>query len=355
LVESLITPLTILDRGDIVVALHKELLRRGEAGSSEDAVLALAKFGDWERAFAILEEMDRDGANPRFNLSMQDLLWNHAYLQGHAGTILPKLAAIPFDRDVAHAKDLRSWRLLAYQIRAGRSDVCVPVIEPNEQTHGYADAAVMQIAELVDDPAEARTVRELRRVAKIEPVRMEFPQRGVSFNVKNFSHELLKAEIEITARRKDYAKAAILAQSPSHHSYKSASDLVIDAFIDEGDWHGAAEIARQHDPRDNPPPEGFDGNGPDEYLQLQEVLAAAAARSGDHTAARSFLFNYARALSTAILEAENSETDMSEVDIPEADIDLSDVCLFMATIFAGAAENLLAPRQLRVLLRTFRH
>ena len=230
---SLIRPLTILDRGHIVVALHEELLNRGETAISEAAALTLAEFGDWERALAILTGAHRDGASPRFNLSTQDLLWKHAYLQGHADTVLPKLAAIPFDRNISHAKGLRAWQLLAYQIRAGRSDVCVPVVEPKDQTPGYVEAAVIQIADLADESSEANTVRELRRVLKTtKPIKMDVAGRGLSFEVRGLSEQLFKAEVQITARRKDYPKAAALARSSSHNPFIFASDVVIDAFID---------------------------------------------------------------------------------------------------------------------------
>jgi hypothetical protein len=363
LAGDLTRPLAILDRGNVVVALHEEPFKKGKNGNAQWVALTLAESGDWDCVITILEQAHRNGENPSFSISTQSLIWKHAYLQRQVGTVLPKLAAIPFNRDLSHAKGLRAWQLLAYQIRAGRSDVCAPIIEPEKQTHGYADAAVMQIAELADDPTESRTVRELHRVLKIRPVRVDIPGRGLSFDIRNASHELLKAEIKITARRRDYAKAAVLAQSPSHEPYVFSSDLMIDAFIDEGDWRSAAAIAQRHDPRDRPPPEGFDDDRLTEYRLLQGVLATAAARDGDHTAARTFLINYARARAAEISEQaalqEASEPDVTKGDasdtgVSEADADPDEVCPLRATVLAGAAEGLLGPRLLPVLLDTFR-
>ena len=58
-------------------------------------------------------------------------------------------------------------------------------------------------------------------------------------------------------RRKDYARAAALARLPARALSDSAS-LVIDAFLEEGDWRGAADSGKDHDPRKQPLVPGFD-------------------------------------------------------------------------------------------------
>src|SRR5262249_19857150 len=155
------------------------------------------------------------------------------------------------------------------------------------------------IADLEGDPAEAKTVRELRRVVQVKPITMHFVDQGISFETRNVADELLKALVKIAARRKDYARAAALARSPTRDPLVDAPKLVIDAFVDEGDWRAAAETAQRHDARNRPPPsEEFDDCRSDDYLTLQTVLATAAARSGNHADVRAFLANYAHALSS---------------------------------------------------------
>jgi hypothetical protein len=146
---------------------------------------------------------------------------------------------------------------------------------------------------------------------------------------------LLKAQVKVAARRKDYARAAALARSPTSDPLVRAPELVIDAFLDEGDWRAAAETAQRHDARERPPLEGFDDCRSEEYEELQTVLAVAAARKGDHADAHRFLVNYART---------RDETAAR----------FNEVCPWIATILAGAAEDALPRQSLPLLLRTFR-
>jgi hypothetical protein len=275
------------------------------------------------------------------SFSIQERLWRHAYLDGLTETVLPRLAAIPFDRSLAHAKELRAWWLTVRQIRAGNPAVRVPVIEPDQQSPGYVEAAAIQIAALAGDSSQMRVVEDLRGVLTPKTIKVDLPQRGLSFSMGRTAHELFKAEVMIAAKRKDYAQAARLAWLSSHDPFISAADVVIDVFLEEGDWHGASMIAAKHDPRERPVIEGFDVDRVDEYRSIQLAIAAMAARTGDDAAAQVFLRNYA----------------LSDARDPEAsvdDLDLGAICPWSATLLAGAAEGVIPRRFIALLLPIFR-
>jgi hypothetical protein len=335
--NNLVMPLTLLDRADVLATLHDQLLERGVAISRRAAV-TLAEVGEWEHALAILESAHRHDPDLGFGVSIQDRLWKYAYLQGLTESVLPRLAAIPFDRSVPHAKELRAWWLKTHQIRAGRSAVLVPVIDRDKQPPGYVETAATQIAALATDPSKAKMVGDLRRVLKPGTLTMELPQHGVAFSVDKLSPELFKAEARIAARRKDHDRAAELAQSSAYYMFAAAPDIVIDAFLEEGDWRGAAAIAARHDPRNRPLPfEGLADERLDEYRSLQRALAGSAARSGDDAAARSFLVANARTYN------------------PEASLlDLGRIDPWSATTLAAAEEGALPRRLLALLLPPLR-
>ncbi len=340
--DSLVTPLTLLGRGDAVVALHDELLETNVSSITERAAVALAKFGDWDGVLTILERGHRDGRYMHFNLGNQILLWKLAYLHRQVETVLPRLAKIPLENEAAHVVEERSWRLMTYRIRAGMVGTRVPVIEHDDQSLGYVEAAATQIAALEGDPSAGGFVAELRRVLKPKSVTMEFPDRGFSLVLTDLPRELLTAEARIAARRKDYAKAEALARSGADDPYSLAADIVIDAFLEEGDWRAAAAIADQHDPRDRPVLPGFDDARSMECLFLQEALATAAARGGDDAAVAAHFANYVEVISSDLKE----ERD---------DIDWDRARLWRATLLAGAAEGVLPRKFLAVLLPIFRN
>jgi len=256
--------------------------------------------------------------------------------------IRTKQAHIPFDRSLAHAKELRGWWLMVHQIRAGNLALRVPVIEPDQQSPGYVEAAAIQIAALAGDPSQARIVEDLRRVLKPKTVRVDLPQRGLSFSLGGIAHELFKAEVMIAARRKDHAQAARLARLASHDPFSFAADVVIDTLLEEGDWRGAAMIAAKHDPRERPVMEGFDDDRLGEYRSIQLAIVALAVRTGDDAAAQTFLENYARSY-------------MREPKTSPEDFDLGRICPWSATALAGAAEGIIPRRMTALLLPLFRH
>ncbi len=128
-----------------------------------------------------------------------------------------------------------------------------------------------------------------------------------------------------------------------------ASDVVIDALIEEGDWRGAAEIADRHDPRDQTVIEGFDDTRMDDYCRLQVILAAAAARSGNDAAAHAYLSKHVEA-SISIREADRSDTGEEKAGSSET----MAPGLWPAMLLAGAAEGLVPRRFLAMLLPVFR-
>jgi hypothetical protein len=338
--RDLIEPLALLERGQVAAKLHDEMLNHGIQITHRTA-LTLARAGDWQHVLAVLTIGHQHDPNLSTSFSIQERLWRHAYLDGLTETVLPRLAAIPFDRDVPHAKELRAWWLTVRQIRAGNPAVHVPVIDPDQQSPGYVEAAAIQIAALAGDSSQTRIVEDLRRVLTPQTIKVDLPQRGLSFSMGRTGHELFKAEVMIAAKRKDYAQAARLARRPSHDPFISAVNVVIDAFLEEGDWRGAAMIAAEHDPRERPVMDDFDDDPLDEYRSIQRAIAAMAARIGDDAAAKDFLRNYA----LSYLRDPKPRLD---------DLDVGKVCPWAATVLAGAAEGVIPRRFIALLLPVFR-
>jgi hypothetical protein len=348
--NSIIPPLVVLGRGSSIGALHDQSPQTFDGRFAESAALDLGACGDWDNALAILERAHQGGASPQINMSSQSLLWKHAYLQGHVETVLPRLAAIPFNRELAHAAASRAWQLAAYRIRAGGNDAHVPAVAPEEQIPSYVDAAAIQMAALEGIPSAARErVDELRRALVPRTLTIQHADRGMSFELDPLSDALFTAQVRIAAQRGDYDKLSSLART-QFGSLVPASAIVIDALIEEGDWRGAAEIADRHDPRDQAVIEGFDDTRMNEYCELQLILAAAAARSSNDAAARAFLSRHVDAL-TAMREADRSDTDEGEA----GDSDRMTLGLWPAALLAGAAEGVVPRRILAVLLPVFRN
>jgi hypothetical protein len=228
-----------------------------------------------------------------------------------------------------------AWKLKAYQIRAVMTGIDVPAIEGN-QPFDYVEAAAMQVAALDGDPASAELVRQLRNVLQPQRMEMIHADRGFALVYDHVASEMLLARARIAASRKDYAKAADLARTPVPNVLITPASRVIQAFLEEGDWRGAADIAKEHDPRLEEVGTGLDDSRAWEFVQLYVYLAFAAAYSGDDAAALAFLD-----------QAEH--VDRNEVDRDEDGVPISPPFLAYYTYLAGAAEGLLPRRHLHLL------
>ena len=326
-------PLILLDRADLVATLHvRSLQRLGADGSSKltvSAVRSLAEAGEWDHCLDVIKRAPQTWSVIGEYLAFEGMIWKHAYLHGRVDDVLPVLAEVPFSRPMSIEAEARPWRVKAYLIRAGRS-VTIPVIE-GKQPAGYTEAAAMQIAALADDPASAELVQSLRRVLRPSIAQIVHVDRGIVLSHSDLPVGFSTAEAQIAARRKDYARAAALARMPSQNVLTDPPSVVIDAFLLEGDWRAAAEIAKEHDPRKKPVIEGFDDTRTEDYISLYNDLALAATRSGDDDAAAAFLDK-----SKAVADGGDARFWMEE------------------TLFAGAAEGRLPRKYLNVLMPAFR-
>lgn len=275
-------------------------------------------------------------------------MWKQAYLQGEIDTVLPRLAAIPFHRDRAHAAAGRAWQLIAYRIRAGQTDIPIPVLAEADQPFGYAEAAAMKVAALEETPSRAEEVADLRRVIAPHTTEVHAVDRGVVIRLT--LDPLSAAQIHIAAGRRDYAKLSTIADAPSS-SLPPLSASIVDALLDAGDWRGAADFADRYDLRDQPVIPGFDDTRLEEHCMLQLILAAAAARGGDDAAAGAHLAEHVAAL-RAVWEAEREEWDADE-DAAE-NVETVEPALRAATVLAGAAEGVVPRPFLAMLLPVYR-
>src|SRR5262249_20079818 len=158
--------------------------------------------------------------------------------------VLPVLAEMPFPTEEgAHFVEWRKWDFKAYQIRAGVAGVVVPIIE-GEQPPGYDEAVAMQIAALAHDPSAANIVRDLRRILKQSSIEIIDADHGFAISSANLPRVFTEAEARIAAHRRDYAKLAMLARTPSQDLLLDPPTAVIVALLEEGDWHAAVEIAK---------------------------------------------------------------------------------------------------------------
>lgn len=338
-------PLILIGRADLLPILHDRSLQRHGAGGKSlfttTATLALAAASEWEQAVRILASASRASADIDIPRSYETLLWKYAYLHRQVETVMPALAETPFSADRKHLVEYRRWLLKTYQIRAGVPGPLVPIIErEDDQPMGYDEAAAMQIAALVQDPSAADYVRDLRRVLKPRTIEIMHVDRGIAVSSTNLPQTFSTAEAQVAARRKDYGTAAALARVSSKNILIDPPSVVIDALLDESDWHGAAMITAEHDPRKQPVLAGFDDTRAHDYVVLHNHLALAAAREGDDRAAAAFL-----AEAKAVDRAEVTRDDGRSSD---------DAFLWLETLLAGLAENLLPRKYLYVLTSAFR-
>jgi hypothetical protein len=338
-IEGIVDALTLLGRGDVVAVLHANALQRRVATEASSltarAALSLARAGDWHHALEVLELAARTLTNIHIEFHDENFLWTYAYLHRRVADVLPVLARMPFRTELPHLVAARAWKLKAYRIRAGVRGIEVPVIE-GEQPFGYVEAAAMLAAAREDDPAYAELVQRLRQALQPQPVEFIHADRGIGFMLDGVGADISKAAARMAASRKDYTKAAALARIPSTNILIDPAKHVIHAFLEEGDWRGAADIAKEHDPRRKRLIAGLDDNRAQQFVDLYVHLAFAAAYSGDDAAAVGFL-------------DQAEEVDRSDGDRDEDGLPGSFWFLRHYTHLAGAAEGLLPRRYLHLL------
>jgi hypothetical protein len=343
LADVAIRPLTLLGRGDVLVALHDNAVERMAERSSAvtvTAALSLGEAGDWRHARRILERA-RTTANIPIGNHAEELLWKHAYLHGEVDGVMPLLAEMPFRTDEPIRADVNAWTLKAYQIRRGIPGIEVMPIE-RKYHYAYLDAIAMQIARLETDPNEAGRVDALRKAIMPErTINFIHADRGLSLVLDTVGTSLLKARAAVIARSRNYDLAAALARTPLANAMLDAPYTMIACFLEEGDWQGAAAIAAEHDPRQRSVPPGFDDDRLESYVRLYDRLAVAAAWAGDDAAAAGF-FRRAKEGWEALLAEHPDDYAPEYLDWSE-------------TLLAGAAEGRLPRKLLYVLLYAFFH
>ncbi len=340
-------PLILPGRSDVLAALYDSSVRRFRSLFDFEvtvrALHELAKAGAWDALLSMLRSAQRHAPTIDISRLDENCIWRLAYLHGAVETVMPELAEFPFRSDQPKTRERRQWQLAAYRIRSGRTDIRVPVIA-GKQPDGYAEAAAMQIAALADDPSAADLVDQLKRVVRPHAVRMSFVDEGVAVRLPDFWQELLRSEAAIAARRKDHAKSRQLADRESGNIFRPSSEIMIDAFLEEGDWRGAAMIAELDDERDRAPIEGFADDRHFQYMHLRNVLAATAARGGDDAAAAAFL----------AMAKEGEAERQSRLAEEERDAPGTDRFLWLDMILAAAAQGLFPRALLPVVTPVFR-
>lgn len=333
-----VDPLILLGRADLLATLHANSVQRLGANAASEltspAIRSLAKSAEWDRCVDVIKRAPHTWPINDHYLAFEGLFWKQAYRHGRVD-IMPILAEVPFNRpDSSRESEMRLWRLKAYQIRAG-ANVAIPVIE-GEQPAGYTEAAAMQIAASADDPASAELVQSLRRVLRPQVSQLIHVDRRIALTHSNLPEGFSTAEAQIAARRKDYPKAAALARMSSQNILTDPPTVVIDAFLEEGNWRAAAEIAKEHDPRKKKVIPGFDDTRTEDYVSLYRHLALAAARAGDDDAAAEILAK-SKAVDRTIVRHKN-----------EAGTD--DRFFMIEMLLAGAAEGRLPRRHIELLI-----
>jgi hypothetical protein len=345
---ALVDILIYLERVDVLLALHeRSTAQAGTVGAlTAAASRTLGEAGDWANALAILQQaLDRRGPAAVHPANFKGLL-RAAYFHRVTEIAFPVFARF---EGINH-----EWDFLIYQLRAGVSDVRVPLLL-DDQPYGYLDAVATEIAALEGDPSAASRIQQLYGVVNPRPILMQFPERGVAFSVMIFSDALARARSRIAARRKDHAKARALARKSRGDSLLDNPTLVIDAFLDEGDWRSAAMIGTEHDERNLPPIEGLNDDRLTRYVDLQRVLAALAACDGDDSAAAIFLHDAKAAddHESARLEAAEVAEWMGYSPEQRAKLEADAVqgkFTWLETVLAGAAEGLLPRRFISLMV-----
>ncbi len=349
--NSVVAPLVILERGAVLVELAA-VNNRGEAwrndSFAETAAMDLAKAGGWDNALDILGRASRLSPRPHINIATQMSLWKHAYRQKRIDDVLPRLAAIPMHAERAHPPgsspgsrtDPSHWRVIGHRLRNGASGMLVPAIPPADQTPGYAEAAIAQIAILAYRRDNDDALAALLGVLQPAGTSMEIIGSGVALHLDQTTDALFVAEMQVAARYGDVDRIERLIAEAGGDLFIDPADAAIDALIEEGDWRNAASIAAGHDPLERPVSPPFDDTRQEDSALLHAVLAAVAALGGDDRAAAAHLAIHKARL--AGLTGEDGEP------LPP------DVSLWLEMNLDGAAEGLLPRQMLPVTLRTFR-
>jgi hypothetical protein len=338
-VEDMVDPMALLGRGDVMVKLHANALRRrvaeNEFSPTGGVAFNLARAGDWTHAVEILEHAWRTHPNDAESLFQDRSFWIYAHQHRQIDGAISALAQKWSTGKPRGPAEPVSWKLKAYQIRAGMTGIDVPVIE-GKQPFDYIEAAATQVAALDGDPTSAELVQRLRNVLQPQRMEMMHADRGFALVYDHVASEMLLARARIAASRKDHAKAADLARTPAPNVLITPASRVIQAFLEEGDWRGAADIAKEHDPRLEEVGTGLDDTRVWEFVQLYVYLAFAAAYIGDDAAAVAFL-------------DQAEQVDRTEVDRDEDGVPISPPFLAYYTYLAGAAEGRLPRRYLHLL------
>lgn len=337
LARAAVTPLALLGRGDVLVALHANALDRLKAGTTSEltvrAVTALAESGDWTNALAILERARRTSTNVAIEPEKERVLWKYAYLHREAERVMPVLATMPFGTDTPARREDRTWMLKVYQIRAGDEGAQVPVLSDSKGPN-YLMAVAMQVAALENDPASDGRIKDLKALLSSRPTQT-ITHNGVEFRINLATVALSQARAAIAARRKDSARATEHAKTRGRDGANPANHMTA-AFLEEGDWQGAAATLRTHDPRRR---KSVAGDGAVEYVQFHRSIAVAAAWSGDDTAAAEALAK-AQAEYARLMEKHPGEFDGDDLGWHPA-------------ILAGVAEGKLPRKRIHVLVDAF--
>jgi hypothetical protein len=363
-VRDLIQPLALVGRTEILPVVFERLVDEGaDAEFAMNSILiSLGAAGAWTEVLDVCA-MWRAHGQLAFEhaSSFEDYFWKHIYHQHQTEFVLPRfvpLASGPPSPRTEH----REWSAIASRIRAGRTDLHVPVIPRGQQPNGYYEAAAMQIASLENDASARDHVAELRRVIGSEPATIEVPGRGIVAKLDMQPSDYRAQRIMIAAHRKDYDAVSAIVESSPHNPFNHPADIAIAAFLEEGDWRGAAGIAETYDLRKRAVPRGFSDSRKQDYLMLQLTLAGSAACAGDTGAAELFLESYK--LAHMLMpdpppdEDDEDEDDDEPVD-PSEDATATSpssnepVDLWSATLIAGVAENRLPARFISMLLPVF--
>jgi hypothetical protein len=164
--------------------------------------------------------------------------------------------------------------------------------------------------------------------------------------------------IMIAARRKDFAAVSAVVETSPQDPFYNPADKAIAAFLEEGDWRGAAAIAETYDLRKRPVLRGFSDTRKRDYMTLQLTLAASAARAGEPGAAELFLASYklAHLLMPDPPREDDDDEEGEHVDPAEPASEAHSppsqdpIDLWPATLIAGVAEGRLPAASIGMFL-----
>jgi hypothetical protein len=360
-VRDLIEPLALIGRTEILPAMCERLVDEGaDAEFAINSILiSLGAAGAWTEVLDVCAMWHSHGQLAFDRASaLEAYFWKYIYHQHQTEFVLPRVVPLA-NGPPGPRTEHREWSALAFRIRAGRTDLHVPVIPRNRQPNGYYEAAAMQIAALEHEASARDHVAELRRVIGSEPTTIEVPGRGIGAKMDMEPADCRAQRIMIAAHRRDYAAVSAIVASSPHNPFNHPVDNAISAFLEEGDWRGAAGVAEAYDLRKRPVPRGFSDSRKQDYLGLQLMLAGSAACAGDTGAAELFLESYKLAHLLPDPPPDDDDENDDELVVPSEDataaspVSNEPVDLWPATLIAGVAENRLPARFISMLLPVF--